>query len=208
MTKKHQNEDQQASNSEAVATNESDSLSEDATTDSAETTASEVTDSDSANDATEDFEAQLEALQEQLNLANEKAIRLHAEMDNLRKRSERDIANAHKYGNEQLLRSLIPLLDGLENGRKSIQPKNTDDTAIIDGFNLIEKQFLKVMTEAGVELVVPEVASDFDANLHQAMTTVANTEMAANKIVEVYQKGFVLNGRLIRPALVVVSSGA
>ncbi len=208
MTKKHQNEDQEASNSEAVAKNESDSLSEDATTGSTETKASEAADSDSTNDAAEDLEVQLEALQEQLNLANEKAIRLLAEMDNLRKRSERDIANAHKYGNEQLLRSLIPLLDGLENGRKSIQPNNTDVTAIIDGFNLIEKQFLKVMTEAGVEMVVPEVASEFDANLHQAMTTVANTEMAANKIVEVYQKGFVLNGRLIRPALVVVSAGS
>ncbi len=147
---------------------------------------------------------QVESLQEALKEAEGKVLRVAAEMENLRRRSERDIVHAHKYANEGLLKALLPILDSFETGRQSSQ--NADVEKLLDGLAMIEKLFLKALDDAGVELIMPSRGEPFKADEHQAMTTQPSDEMEANCIVEVYQRGFQLNGRLVRPAMVVVST--
>lgn len=152
--------------------------------------------------ADEVHERELESLRLQLQQREDALLRLQAEMDNLRKRGQRDLENAHKFGVEKLIAALLPIKDSMELGLASAQ--DTDAAAIREGITLTDKMLASTLEKFGVELVDPS-GSAFDPERHQAMTMQEVEGVEAGQVVTVFQKGYVLNGRLVRPAMVIVS---
>jgi molecular chaperone GrpE len=150
-------------------------------------------------------------LQDELNKTEEKAnenwnevLRARAEMANMQKRAEKDVANAHKYGLEKFIMELLPIVDSMEHGLNSCDEDNELVKKIRHGMQLTIELMLKTLKQHKVEQIDP-LGKEFDPELHQAMTMREDTGVKPNTVVEVMQKGYTLNGRLIRPALVVVA---
>ena len=150
------------------------------------------------------------ALQKKLDAAEDKSneywqqvLHAKADLDNMRKRAEKDVANAHKYGQEKFILELLPVIDSLERALDT----SSDNEALKNvnhGVQLTVEMFLKVLHKIGVEQVDP-LGHDFDPDLHEAMTMKEDPNVKPNTVIEVMQKGYVLNSRLIRPALVIVA---
>ena len=133
------------------------------------------------------------------------ALRAEAEMQNLRKRAERDVQNAHKFGVERLIQNLLPVLDSLEKEIETINEAETpEDDTQIEGMKLCCKLFSDVLEKEGVQVVDP-LGQAFDPNVHQALSMVENPDMEPNSVMAVIQKGYRLHERLVRPAMVIVS---
>ena len=129
------------------------------------------------------------------------ALRAEAEMQNLQRRTARDVENAHKFGVEKFVQNMLPVVDSLEKAIESIG-ENVD--AIAEGVRLCHKLMVDTLNKEGVEITDP-VGDPFDPNEHQAMSMVENPDMEPNSVLAVVQKGCKLNGRLVRPAMVMVS---
>lgn len=160
-----------------------------------------------AGQADEELQGQLEKSLEEVEKYKDMALRAEAEVQNVQRRAERDVANAHKYGLEKFLQSLLPVVDSLEKAIEAAEQsesKEESDDAILEGVRLCHKLFLDVLTKQNVEVVDPE-GEPFDPNEHEAMSMVEHAEMEPNSVVNVIQKGYKLNGRLVRPAMVMVS---
>ncbi len=149
-------------------------------------------------------------LQEQLDAANKKAeenwdqlLRTRAEMENLQKRAQRDIENAHKYGLEKIANELLGVRDSMELGLGAAQ-ENTDVESLREGAELTLKMLTQLMEKFGIKEVSPE-NQRFNPELHQAMTMQESEQLEPNTVIAVMQKGYTLNDRLLRPALVTVS---
>ncbi len=155
----------------------------------------------SGADADATLAARLEAAQAELTQLREDALRERAEIENQRKRMARDIDMARKFANERLLGELLPVIDSLEAGL-AVQA----DTAahLREGMELTLRQLLKVAGDNGMIALDP-VGQPFDPDKHQAMSMVEAAGHAPGDVVQVYQKGWLLNERLLRPALVVVA---
>ncbi len=145
-----------------------------------------------------------EALQQELAEARDAVLRTQAEMQNLRRRVERDVENAHKFALERFVGDLLPVVDNLERALAAFDAANDEHTALIEGVELTLKSFLDVLKRFQVEPVDPK-GEAFNPELHQAVSTVPNPDMAPNTVMDVFQKGYQLNGRLVRPAMVVVA---
>nr|VFK45473.1 MAG: molecular chaperone GrpE [Candidatus Kentron sp. TC]VFK49100.1 MAG: molecular chaperone GrpE [Candidatus Kentron sp. TC]VFK60819.1 MAG: molecular chaperone GrpE [Candidatus Kentron sp. TC] len=174
----------------------------------------EIEDSDestsSANDTTDD--SVFDDLANRLMVAERKAeehrdnaLRLQAEMENLRKRSAREVENAHKYGLDRFISELLPVKDSLELGIVAACGENADMVAIREGMELTLKMFGNAMGKFGVEEVSPSQGERFDPGRHQAMSVQEDEEKESGTISMVMQKGYLLNGRLVRPAMVIVT---
>ncbi|MGB1158631.1 MAG: nucleotide exchange factor GrpE [Porticoccaceae bacterium] len=144
-------------------------------------------------------------LQEQLDGANDQLLRLQAEMQNVRRRAERDVESAHKYALEKFATELLSVVDNLERALGTIDRDDESQKSVFEGIDLTLKGFLDVLARFKVEAVEPN-GQPFDADFHQAVSMVPNGDVEANTVIEVFQKGYTLNGRLIRPAMVVVST--
>lgn len=153
------------------------------------------------NESTNPLAAELEAAQAELTRLREDSLRERAELDNQRKRLARDVDMARKFANERLLGDLLPVIDSLEAGLNV-----PGDTAqhLRDGMELTLRQLLKVANDNGLTAVDP-AGEAFNPEQHQAMSMVESPEHAPGHVVQVYQKGWLLNDRLLRPALVVVA---
>ena len=134
----------------------------------------------------------------------DKVLRIQAEIQNVRRRAQRDVENAHKFALEKFVSALIPVVDNLDRAIDTINEADEAQRAVADGLKLTLKSFLDVLTHFNVEQVNP-CGVPFDAELHQAVSTVLNSEVEPNTVIDVYQKGYVLNGRLVRPAMVTVA---
>lgn len=152
----------------------------------------------------------LEALHRDLNEMKEKAqvhwdqfVRAQAELDNLRKRAERDLTNAHKYALERFANELLPVKDSLEMGFTAAESANAD-ASIREGIELTLRIFGQVLNKFGIVEISP-LGEKFDPERHQAMTMQPTDEQPPNTVLEVMQKGYMLNDRLLRPAMVVVA---
>jgi len=128
-------------------------------------------------------------------------LRERAEIENQRKRLARDVEQARKFANERLLGELLPVLDNLERG---LAVENADVAALRAGMDLTLKALLKVAESNGLRGVDP-LGEAFNPELHQAMSLVDAPGRAPNTVVTVMQKGYVLNDRLLRPALVAIA---
>lgn len=164
-----------------------------------------VTDAEIEAELLDDSDSEIEGLQEQLNTANDQLLRLQAEMQNIRRRAERDVESAHKYGLEKFATQLLPVVDNLERALDAIDTDSDSQKAVSEGVDLTLKNFLDVLVQFNIEPVDPG-GEPFDADFHQAVSMVANPDVEPNTVLEVFQKGYRLNGRLIRPAMVVVST--
>ena len=149
------------------------------------------------------LQRQLEKLQEQSKVSLDKVVRAQAEMENLRKRAARDVENAHKYALEKFTDELLPIMDSLELGLSaSVKAKNLDD--LCKGMELTLEMFNTVMEKFGITMIEPK-GEKFNPELHDAVSMQETNDSNSGIIIEVMQKGYTLNGRLIRPAMVVVA---
>ncbi len=131
-------------------------------------------------------------------------LRARADMENLRRRAERDLENAHKYALERFVGELLPVQDSLEMGLVAASEETADIAKVREGLELTVKMMQSAVQKAGVREIDPQ-GEKFNPAMHQAMTTQENADLESNTVVAVFQKGYLLNERLVRPAMVVVS---
>ena len=148
---------------------------------------------------------QIEELTDQLAQAKDQTLRAHAESQNIKRRAEQDVEKAHKFALEKFVGELIPVLESLEKGLESAEQAEGSNEALLEGMRLIQKQFLNAMIKFKVEQVDP-AGQPFDPNFHQAISMVPNPDLEPNTVMDVFQKGYTLHGRVVRPAMVVVSN--
>jgi molecular chaperone GrpE len=133
----------------------------------------------------------------------ETALRARAELENVRRRAERDVANAHRYGLERFVNEFLPVRDSLELG-VSAAGDDADIARVREGMELTLKLMAAAFDKLGLDVVDP-AGEPFDPELHQAMTMQEGQEGQSGSVLTVVQKGYRLNERLVRPALVVVA---
>ncbi|MDA9256657.1 nucleotide exchange factor GrpE, partial [Pseudomonadales bacterium] len=158
--------------------------------------------------AADDFgqlDAEVEAVDKQLAEAKDQLLRSIAEMENVRRRAQRDVENAHKFAVEKLLADLFPVVDSMEKAIETAENSEPGEgtKAIVEGVSLSLKLFVDTLAKAGVEQIDP-LGQPFDPQLHEAMAMVPNPDAEPNTVMDVMQKGYVLNGRLTRAAKVIV----
>lgn len=156
----------------------------------------------------EGSEGEVAELREQLAEQKEQVLRAKAEMQNVRRRSELDVQKAHKFGTEKLIKELLPVVDSLE---KAIESTRDDEVAnekvvtrIREGVDMTLNMLLTNLEKFNVKQINP-VGEPFDPQLHEAMSMVPSQEAEPNSVIAVMQKGYTLNDRLVRPAMVMVA---
>lgn len=158
----------------------------------------------SAESGEETLEQRVERLEQELAEARDAALRAQADAQNVARRAEQDVEKARKFALERFTGELLPVVDNLE---RALQAASGEDAAvqpIAEGVELTLKSFLDALEKFNIEVVDPE-GEPFDPNLHQAMSVVENDEVEPNTVISVVQRGYTLNGRLVRPAMVMVS---
>lgn len=153
----------------------------------------------------------LDSLRAKLAAAEEKAaqnwdlaLRTKAEQENIQRRASQDVENAHKYALGKFVQELLPVADSLELGLNAAQGSEASIIKLREGVELTLKMLQDVFEKFGVKALYP-VNEVFDPQMHQAMSIQESADMAPNTVMAVFQKGYMLNERLIRPAMVVVS---
>jgi molecular chaperone GrpE len=140
----------------------------------------------------------------------DRLLRAHAEMDNLRKRTERDKEDTAKYAISKFAREVLAVGDNLQRATAAVPPGAADADpalkALVDGVSMTEREFLNVLERNGVKRIDPE-GQPFNPHQHQAMIEVEQPEVAAGTVVQVYAPGYILEDRVLRPAMVVVAKG-
>jgi molecular chaperone GrpE len=164
----------------------------------------ELMDNMDAEAAEQEQQSETEQLKAQLAAANDQVLRVQAEMQNVRRRAERDVESAHKFALDKFAADLLPVVDNLERALVSIDSADEGQKAVAEGLELTLKSFMELLARHKIEAVDP-AGQPFDAELHQAVSMVPNPDLEHNTVMDVFQKGYTLNGRLVRPAMVVVS---
>ncbi|MCK2185517.1 nucleotide exchange factor GrpE [Halomonas getboli] len=160
---------------------------------------------ESDNPEAEMLAAKVEELEQALEEAKDQSMRTAAEAQNVRRRAEQEAEKARKFALEKFVKELLPVVDSLE---KALEAMGEDATeAHREGVSMTLKMQLDVLNKFGVEQVEPS-GEPFDPQYHEAMAMVPNPELEPNTVMDVMQKGYLLNGRLVRPAMVVVSQAA
>ena len=150
-----------------------------------------------------DLEAQLEEAQQSAKDNWDKVLRAQAEMENLKRRNAKDLENAHKFALDGFVKALLEVKDSLTMGLKTAQDDNASVDSITEGLEMTDKVFLSTLEKFGVELLNP-TGEAFNPEFHEAVTMIPMPDKESNSVLEVVQHGFTLNGRLVRPAMVVV----
>ena len=167
-----------------------------------ETTPEEVEESDSENQATSENEKDEKTWEEKYNDTYDALLRAKAEVENIKKRSEKEISNAYKFSTESIFLDLIPIFESLDIA-VSQDIDSLDKEKLVEGNKLLKNMFDSLLEKNSLEVINP-INEKFDPNLHQAIKTIENDNKDDNTVEEVLQKGYKLVGRVIKPALVVV----
>ena len=147
---------------------------------------------------------ELEKIKLELEKQKDLTLRAEAELQNVLKRTAREVENAHKYGLERFIENLLPVVDSLEKAAElSTSDQSASSENAIEGINLCCKLFLDVLEKEGIKAIYP-LGEPFNPSEHQAMSMVENPDMEPNSIAAVVQKGWKLNERLVRAAMVMV----
>lgn len=150
----------------------------------------------------------LEQAQARADNARDQMLRAHADMENLRRRYERELQNAVRYGVESLATELLPVRDSLHEGLKAAEAQGIDPAValdkIVEGTRMTLSILDKALTKAGLSEVHPQ-GEPFNPELHQALSLADSAELPSNHVVQVVQTGYRLHDRLVRPAMVIVS---
>ncbi len=131
-------------------------------------------------------------------------LRERADLENARKRHQRDKEDALRFANDRLLKEMIPVLDNLERAVEHAGQDNDNNQGLLEGVNMTINQFRKALEDFAVK-PINAIGTDFDPNLHQAMGQVESADQAPNTVVSEFQKGYLLHDRLLRPSLVMVA---
>lgn len=187
-----------------------DKLSAEASQESTEQVTESVEDV-SAEELASALEGELESdsvgdvLTEEIAELKAEALRAHAEAQNARRRAEQDVEKARKFALEKFVADLLPVADNLERAIAAGDVNSEEQKAVLEGVELTLKSLQDTLKKYKVDIINPE-GEPFDPQVHQAMTMVPNPDVEPNTVLNVFQKGYTLNGRLVRPAMVVVSS--
>lgn len=161
-------------------------------------------DSQAAEHTAADLAQMLEEATTKADQHYEQMMRAHAELENLKRRHARDLENAHKFALDKFVAELLGVWDSLELGHSAAQDENANVPKLREGTELTLKMLADAMAKFGVEQINPD-QQPFNPEFHQAMSTQPRADVPPNTVVAVFQKGYTLNGRLVRPAMVVVS---
>ena len=164
----------------------------------------ETVDAEEAEVSVAELQAQLAKAEQKASENWDKALRIQAEMENLKRRTQKDLDSAHKYGLEKFAKELLSVIDSLELGIQAATSDAPEVVKLKEGSELTIKQFEAVFAKFNIEAIDP-TGQPFNPEFHQAMTMLPSADAEPNTVINVFQKGYVLNGRLIRPAMVVVS---
>jgi molecular chaperone GrpE len=156
-------------------------------------------------------EERIAALEAEVSEARDRLLRALAEMENLRRRTEREVADARTYGISAFARDVLAVADNMRRALESVDPKLREGAdsgvkALFDGVELTERDLLKTLEKHGVKRVEP-LGERFDPHLHQAMFEVPDTSVPTGTVVQVVQSGYTIGDRILRPALVGVAKG-
>jgi molecular chaperone GrpE len=151
----------------------------------------------------DDLKTQLEDAQKSAKESWDKLLRSEAEIQNLTRRNARDLENAHKFALDGFVKSLLEVKDSVTMGIKTAQEDGATIEHIVEGLEMTDKVFLSTMQKFGVEEVNPKDEA-FNPEFHEAVTMIPMPDKESNSVLEVVQVGFTLNGRLVRPAMVIV----
>lgn len=154
-----------------------------------------------------ELEAALLASEAQANEAKDMALRARAEGENVRRRSEQEIDKARKYALNKFVEELLPVIDNLERALEMADKTDESSKAMMEGVELTLKTMTDTVAKFGLTQINPQ-GEAFNPEFHQAMAIQESTEFAPNTVMMVMQKGYELNGRVIRPAMVMVSKAA
>jgi molecular chaperone GrpE len=151
-----------------------------------------------------ELEKALKKSEEKVEDQKDSVIRAKAEVENMRRRSTQDVQKAHKFALEKFASELLPVLDNLERAIQFSDKENEAVKTVVEGVELTYQSFIASVEKFGMEVVDPQNEA-FNPDRHQAMSMQENAELKPNTVIAVMQKGYVLNGRLLRPAMVMVS---
>ena len=152
----------------------------------------------------EDLVSRVQVLEEQLATAQDQSLRVAADLQNVRRRAEQDVEKAHKFALEKFAGDLLPIVDSLERGLDLSNPDDESIRPMREGIELTLKMFADTLKRYQLEAIDPH-GQPFNAEHHQAMAMQESADVEPNSVLKVFQKGYQLNGRLLRPAMVVVS---
>lgn len=155
-------------------------------------------------DKIEQQEQRISQLEDEKESLNSQLLRSKADFDNLRRRTNEEKIAARKYRAQELVESILPVIDNFERAL-DVSAENEDTKSLKQGMEMVYRQLVDALTKEGIE-EIESVGETFDPNVHQAVMQVESNEHESNTVVEVLQKGYLLNGRVIRPAMVKVSS--
>src|SRR5690554_707570 len=158
-------------------------------------------------EAPEEQEDALSVAEAEIAKLKEDVLRAHAEMQNIRRRADADVEKAHKFALEKFALEMLTTVDNLERALAACTAQDDATKAIHDGVDMMLKALLASLAKFKIEVVNPE-GEFFNPEYHQAITMVESPDAASNTVLTVMQKGYTLSGRLLRPAMVVVSKGA
>lgn len=178
---------------------------EKANADDAETRQQDAPETDAESSGEEnDLAAELEKARAEADECRDRMLRAHAELENVRKRAERDVEAARKFALERFATELLGVRDSLEMGLQAAEEESGSLDKLREGMDLTARMLAQAMEKFGIETLNPEGES-FDPSYHEAMSTRETDEHEPNTVLSVMQKGYLLNGRVLRPAMVVVS---
>ena len=159
---------------------------------------------DEGGETVESLRAQLDEARGEAQEEREAALRARAETENVRRRAARDVEHAHRFGVEGLIGELLPVRDGLELGIKAAHEEGGSVTALVEGTEMTLRMLAAALEKFGAVEIDPE-GEDFNPRFHQAMSMQEAEGVEAGKVLQVFQKGCLLHGRVVRPAMVIVS---
>lgn len=144
-------------------------------------------------------------LEKEIDAYKNEALRSKAELENVRRRLERDVSNAHKYGSERLIVDLLPVIDSLVRGLEESQSEDRAVQSLRKGMELTLEVLHNVLKKNGVAEINPQPGDAFDPAVHEAMSMQKDPNAKPNTILQVLQRGYTLHGRVIRAAMVMVA---
>ena len=156
------------------------------------------------SDRVAELEKQLAAAMQTIAGQKDSVVRAAAEVENVRRRAALDVEKAHKFALERFANELLPVIDNMERALQAADRSQEALAPMIEGIEMTMKSFVDGVAKFGVEMIDPQ-NQPFNPELHQAMTMQPSEELAPNTVMAVMQKGYQLNGRLLRPAMVIVS---
>ncbi|MGB0924049.1 MAG: nucleotide exchange factor GrpE, partial [Pseudoalteromonas shioyasakiensis] len=148
--------------------------------------------------------SELEAAKQTINDQKDSVVRAAADVENMRRRAAQDVEKAHKFALEKFANELLPVIDNLERAIEFSDKENEQLKPVLEGIEMTVKSFNDAVSKFGVEIVNPQ-GEQFNPEFHQAMSIQPSNDVAPNTVLAVMQKGYTLNGRLLRPAMVMVS---